>query len=233
MKQYKPKSDLWGKIENRRSFESQLNDLTKKLPIKEPIGDLWNQIEKELDQKPKILPIWIYISIAASIVLILSLGAIFYLQSTSEIPIQDLISENSITNETTNESRLKSIDVENGDSVEIPKLEEEPIDQKVLILPVETKKQTKRVVTNPITISKPSITTINQDLIVVSDANIIQSQPLERSKTLHKVTISWGLNEKTKLRTQFGPNYSDPAFNQQLGRASENKNSIKIKFNKE
>ena len=153
MKEYNPKSDLWSKIESRKDFESQLNDLTKNLPIKEPNEDLWDKIENELDQKPKILPIWKYVSIAASIVLILSLGAIFYLQSPSEIPTQDLISENSITNETTNESRLKSIDVDNGDSVEIQKLEEEPIDQKVLILPVETKKQTKRVVTNPITIS--------------------------------------------------------------------------------
>lgn len=227
MKEYNPKSDLWSKIERRKDFESQLIDLTKNLPSKGPNEDLWSKIEYELEQKPKVFPIWRFTSIAASIILILAFGGIFYLQSTSEKPTQDLISENSIPNK----NNQNNIELDNGISIDAPKVEEETIEQKVSSIPREIQKPKNRVVANPITISKPSIISLNQDLKMVSDVSIVPSQPSMKSKTLHKVTISWGLNEKTKLRTQFGSTLSDPAFNQQLGRAS--KNSIKIKLNKE
>jgi len=229
MKEFNPKSDLWEKIESRRDFESQLKDLTKNLPSKEPNFSLWNQIEDKLNKEKQVYPIWRFASIAASIILILALGRIFYFKTTSDISTPDLLSENSIPSANDQNNNV----LEQVISKSVPKVEAEKIEKTVTDNSTDLQKQGAREVAKPILITKPPITSLDQDLKMVSDAGIFLSQPTGKSKTFHKVTISWGLHEKTKLRTQFGSASSDPALSQQLGRASEYKNSIKIKLKKE
>ncbi|WP_296699182.1 hypothetical protein [Algoriphagus sp.] len=226
MKDLTPKSDLWSKIESRRDFESQLNDLSKKLPLREPKIDLWDQIERQLDQEQKVFPIWRYLSIAVSFVLIMAFGAIIYNNITSEKTDLDLVSETSTT-EANSFDKTKEL-VESTEEEELFNAEKAEIQSSEKI-----RNESNRTLSKPVMVPKKPILFPKQDLKLISEAGVILNQPTEKPQTLHKVTISWGLNEKKKIRTQFGTNYSDPNLPQQLGRASESKNSIKIKFNKE
>ncbi|MBN3584522.1 hypothetical protein JYB64_19175 [Algoriphagus aestuarii] len=225
MKEREPKSDLWSRIEKRKDFESQLNDLIKTLPTKDPTINLWKQIEAQLDEEKQIFPIWRYVSVAVSIVLILAFGAIFFDQLSSKKAPQEMVTENSTP---------KAFQSDLSDKEE-KLIHSEPTEELVstekedLLLSEEIQKESTRAFIKPVKVPNKPLTFIEQKMKLVSDTTIALSLPSEKPKSLHKVTISWGLNEKTKLKTKLGSTFSDPAFNQQFGRTNENSIIIKLK----
>ncbi|MEN2283598.1 hypothetical protein AAGF08_15755 [Algoriphagus sp. SE2] len=228
MKELNPKSDLWSKIESRRDFENQLDGLVKKLPTKEPKTNLWDQIDLKLDQEKRVFPIWTYVSIAVSIVLIMAFGVTLY--NVNKAPIKtetNLISVNSIPKKNISNEPEEEL-ATTSTNEELKKIEETTNE-----FSKEVNKGSKRILLEPITVPNKPFLLPKQELKLISESNIILNNPKGKAVTMHKVSISWGLNEKKKIRTQFGSTYPDPSLTQQLGRASKNQNSIKIKFNKE
>lgn len=228
MKEYNPKPDLWSKIQQRKAFDLQVKEHVSNLPEKMPKADLWTAIERELDQKKPVIPLWKYGMVAASIGLILALSGIAYLQFGQEKVEKELVTE-----------VIKEIPELNATDITFP-VETEPALVKPEQIEVEKlytndpqQKVVNRISPDYIKIPtlKSPVITINNSLI--SEVIIPPTSEQEAPQTLHKVKISWGFQNKSKLRTTFG--VSDPEYitNQQMGRADQAPSSIKIKFKKQ
>ncbi|MEP4376791.1 MAG: hypothetical protein ABJ333_17205, partial [Algoriphagus sp.] len=91
--EHSPKSDLWSKIQAQKDFDAQVKAHASNLPLKEPKADLWSAIESELDQKTPVIPLWKYGVVAASLVLILAISGIAYLEVGTKDMREPVITE--------------------------------------------------------------------------------------------------------------------------------------------
>lgn len=227
MKKYSPNPDLWSKIQQQKDFDSQVKMHASNLPQRMPKADLWNAIEKELDQKKPIIPLWKYVEVAASLAFILMLSGLAFWQ------VGDNKTDNQLITEVVDpvEETLKP---ENNSPVQPESTTEEIIKTNANALKEKTPKKTKINRDNPEPLELPAIEraglTIENTLI--SELILPPKQEELAQETFHKVQISWGLKEKIKVRTQFSGRETDPLLNQQVSRIEPSKNSIKIKFQK-
>lgn len=228
MKKYSPKPDLWSKILERKEFDSQVKDHVTNLPVKMPKADLWEAIEKELDQKTPIIPLWKYGMAAAAIALIFALTGIAYFEFGEKEVETKLITKVSLPS-----TEIETIETN-------PEAETKPEDLKTEVIKPETPIVSKPRQSSPqsetITPIEPpelNLADLSIENTFVSELIIPPAPEVEVPQTLHKVRISWGMQEKSKLQTKFGSSSPEDISNQQLGLANQPKNSIKINFHKQ
>ena len=236
MKSYNPKPDMWSKIQQRKNFDSQVKEHVPNLPVKMPKVDLWEAIESELDQKTPIIPLWKYGIAAASIALILALSSIAYIEFGSKDLVSPLTTEvtDPLTNEVTEKTpelntTSKTEPTERKSAVESPK----QIEVKESNRNVPDQKENNRILPVTIEIPRLELQEINIETYLISELITPPATDNEGPKTLHKVRISWGMQEKTKLQTKFGSSTPEDISTGQLGLANQSKNSIKINFHKQ
>ena len=228
MMEKNPKADLWSRIQEQKDFDSQVKAHIENLPQRMPKVDLWNAIENKLEDKSPIIPIWKYGMVAASMAFILALSGIAYLgweEKNVEPPlVTEVVSETPKPNVNDTKPAIESQSIE-----EIP----EPIKIKESLPEPPQNNEIKRNGMSPVEI--PTIAPPELDLtkIIASEVIVPERQEIESAPTLHRVTVSWGLQDKVKLRANFGGVNPESAPIQQLGRADEKRNSIKIKFKKD
>lgn len=228
MKEFSPKPDLWSKIQQRKDFDSQVKGHVTNLPERMPKADLWAGIESEFDRKTPVIPLWKYRMAAASIALILAISGIAYLQFGEKTQDTQLITEV--------KTRVPEIIIpEVAPSID-SELEKEKSEQVEVEKPKTNATQQKlsnRVSPTAIEIPRLDLPDISIENSLISEVITPPSTEQEAQKTLHKVRISWGIQEKSKLHTKFGSNTPDDISNQQLGFANQPKNSIKVNFHKQ
>lgn len=226
--EHSPNSDLWSKIQQRKDFDSQVKMHASNLPEKAPKVDLWSSIEKELEQKTPVVPLWKYGMAAASIALILALCGISYLEFGRKDAVTPLTTEVSVKNPELNTASKIGTD-ETKSAVETPS----QIEAEKSNTNVSEQKVNDRI--SPVTIELPTLDLpeIRIETSLISEVIIPPVPVREAPQTLHKVRISWGMQEKSKLQTKFGSSTPEDISNQQLGLANQPKNSIKINFHKQ
>ncbi len=227
MKKHSPNPDLWSKIQQQKDFDSQVKMHASNLPQRMPKADLWNAIEKELDQKKPIIPLWKYVAVAASLAFILMLSGLAFWQVGDNKTDNQLITEIVLPVEET----LKP---ENNSPVQLESTTEEIKKTKANALKEETpeKPKIKRSNLEPLELPEIERTGGSLENTLISELILPPKQEKLAQETFHKVQISWGLKEKIKVRTQFASRETDPLLNQQVSRIEPSKNSIKIKFQK-
>ncbi|WP_057939336.1 hypothetical protein [Algoriphagus resistens] len=205
MKEYNPKPDLWSKIQQRKNFDVQVREHLPNLPKKMPKADLWTAIERELDQKKPVIPLWKYGMVAASIGLILMCVGIAYLE----------FGETDV--------KPQMITGENTPPAEHIMPEEKPFTKTGSALNATEETQTENPDTNA-SIKKPEsretiplIKLPRRDLADLSIENTYASKLIippttehETPKTLHQVSISWSkIKPGLQLKTPFGRQESE------------------------
>ncbi len=205
MKEHFPKQDLWGKIQQRKDFDSQVEEHVLKLPLKIPNADLWASIERKLDQKAPVSPLWKYGMVAASFAMLMALSGIIYFQFRANDPVTELISVNHQLDPTSSSTFEKIA----------PKTEQ------TLVISEETKtKETKNIpskkqsiereTTVPIELPNRSLADLGFKLTFKSELIIPPLPEREPTKTLHQVSISWSkLKPGIQLKTPYGRQYSE------------------------
>lgn len=228
MNNYNPKPDLWSKIQQRKDFDSQVKEHVPNLPVKMPKADLWDSIESKLDQKTPVIPLWKYGMAAASIALILALLSIAYLEFGGKDAVTPLTTEVTVKTPELN-TTAKTEPTETKSAVETPT----QIEAQESITNVPEQKVTNRI--SPITIETPTLDLpdFSVETNLITEVIIPPAPDKDAPQTLHKVRISWGMQEKSKLQTKFGSSTPEDISNQQLGLANQPKNSIKINFHKQ
>jgi hypothetical protein len=192
-----PKKDSWEKILGKMSFDSQLEGHIPNFPMFEPNEKSWAGITEKLDEKKKVVR-WPYFSLAAALI-----GGI--LIATVIFNSEHLITENiSVQNELTTIEDFKiPIEIIKPE-IESPK---KSINSEVKIS--KTAKLQKPDVEVPLA----SIEVPELELIAIESERIIpekmnptfDSAPQSDPKTLHEVTISWGLKPNNfQVKTSFG-----------------------------
>ncbi|WP_192346514.1 hypothetical protein [Algoriphagus sp. Y33] len=228
MNKYNPKQDLWSKIQQRKDFDLQVKEHVANLPERMPKADLWNTIERELDNKTPVIPLWKYGLVAASIALILAVSSIAYLKFGDKDVKPQLITE------------------VNAPSPELIIPDEKPIAETESPLNAAVESQLEKTRTNAspkqpvkretivaIELPKLDLEDLAIENTVVSELKAPSIPEPEELQTLHRVKISWGFQDKKKLQTTFGSSNPENIDNQQIGRSEQPKNSIKINFQKQ
>lgn len=229
MKEYSPKSDLWRKIQQQKNFDSQLKTHTTNLPERVPNKDIWSAIESELDHTTPVIPIWKYGLAAASIVLVLLISGVAYLQFAEKDSAPKL------TTEVIGESP-DAIVTEQTPQIQKEAVEEEAVHSEVKrrTTNVPTQKDAFKTTHLPILTPMLDLPDLNFENLQVAEIIIPPLPEPIAPATLHNVQISWGLQEdKNKLRTTFGASDPENITNQQIGRADQTPRSIKIKLKRQ
>lgn len=223
MKEYSPKPDLWSKIQEKKDFDIQVKAHVPNLPQRMPKAGLWDAIEQELDRKKPVVPLWKYGMVAASIALIVALSGIVYLQFGEKVTQTELITE---------------VDPPSAE-IRVPQNEETEEVVPTFNPPAKTadnKPQEVRVNREPaaaIEITPLEINDLTIENTLISEVIIPPAPDVLPPETYHKVQISWGFQERTKLKATFGSQSPESITNSQTSRANSSNNSIKIKFQKE
>lgn len=95
---FDPKDSLWNEIENRLDFDLKLNVALNHLPNFEPKQELWYSISEKLDssvdKKTKHLRPFQWLTIAASILLLISVGIYFSKTNKNKLLVETELSYN-------------------------------------------------------------------------------------------------------------------------------------------
>lgn len=228
MKEFNPKPDLWSKIQQRKSFDSQVKNHVPNLPERLPKADLWNSIESELDQKAPVVLLWRYAIAAASIALIFALSGIVYLEFDPK-EVKTLLTTKISTHFTEPNALEEAKSKETKPAIEIT----DQIESKKIVTSSPQSNTTKREVIAPIDVPKTNLTDLSFENSIVSVLIIPETPEIQTATTQHKVRISWGIQDKGKLRTTFGAGAPEEISDQYIGRADQSPNSIKIRFKKQ
>ena len=209
-----PKSESWDKILERVKFDNQLKDHLGNLHEFTPDEQTWSKIERHLEEK-KGLSVGPFIKIAAGLtaILLASAWVIYSWNPGSELKLE--------TDPLINVAK-KEIPV-TLEKTQLPKSE---LAEKSQVYPVISSKREEIQVA---TLELPEIEFYAiEGQIFLPEPPIIQEKISEPTaeKTLHEVTISWGLKSpKLKIGTSFGR--QDPFKNQEL---QSGKKSRRIRF---
>ena len=191
-KEYSPRDNAWEKIMQKQDFDAQLERNLKKLPKHNPSEFVWGRIEQTLEKKKRGL-IWPPFLIAASLTGLFILA--FY-----------LIQQGAVV--------LDSEQIPDEILAKTPMIEqEEPTVQNKLkeVLPFENEskpvKRVKKVLnrepTSPIQVPKTDLTfsrKLATGPLHLEPRNQYIPSESDPRETYHRVAISWGLKEKTKLK---------------------------------
>lgn len=209
-----PKPESWDNILARISFENQLQDHLPNLPEFSPDEEAWSKIEGRLEEKKPNL-FWQSLKIAAGIIgILLASGWVIYnWKSVDETnpEVHPLI--------TVGKKEIPII-------IEKPPVPESEITAQPNLKPVIPQMEEELQLS---TLEVPEIEFIAFEpeiLLPEPSLNHEEKPELIPKKTLHEVTISWGIeSSKPKIGTTFGR--QDPYLNQTF---QTDKKSIRIRF---
>lgn len=222
MKEFNPNPDLWSRIQNRKEFDSQLQGLITELPERSPKAELWSNIENILDQQEAPMPIWKNLSIAAAVLLIISFSGIYFMdQNSTTLNPQDQVAINTDNLDLAPSVEKEIVLEKNNNPEDFQK--EAPIP---LVNNIEKKRQDVSV---PKKVDKPAITEIKNNGLQASSLIIPERSLPKKAPSYHQVTIAWEIQEKIKIRTQFGKR-PETSIHQQIGKAEPSKRMIQIDF---
>ncbi|MFC3880204.1 hypothetical protein ACFOSV_08455 [Algoriphagus namhaensis] len=191
-KEYSPKDNAWEKIMQKQDFDAQLEQNLKKLPKHNPSDFVWGRIEQTLEKKKRGL-IWPPFLIAASLTGLFLLA--FYLirqgavvLDSEQIP-REILAEGPMIEQ--KEPRVQDELKEVQSFVN----ESKPVQQ--------VKKSLNREPVKPIQVPNADLT-ISRKLtptpLHLEPRNQYIPSESDPRETYHRVAISWGLKEKTKLK---------------------------------
>lgn len=209
-----PKPESWDNILGRISFENQLQDHLTNLPEFSPEEESWSKIEGRFVEKKPIL-VWQSLKIAAGIIgILLAAGWVIYNSKSVNETNPDVHPLVTVVKKEIH-LILEKPSVQESEIRKVPKLSplvpqrEEELELATLELP-----EIKSIAFEP-EILLPELTS-NQD----------EKPELIPKKTLHEVTISWGIeSSKPKIGTSFGRQNSN--LNQTF---QTDRKSIRIRF---
>ncbi|WP_339877034.1 hypothetical protein [uncultured Algoriphagus sp.] len=225
MKEYSPKPDLWSKIQQRKDFDSQVKEHIPNLPVKMPKADLWDAIEKELDQKTPIIPLWKYGMAAAAIALILAFSGIAYFELGEKEAETQLITEVSLP-----PTEIETINTNPKAKTESENLKPDLIKAETPILSKPIQSSTLRETITPIETPELNLADLSIENTFVSELIILPAPEIEPPKTLHQVTISWSkIKPKMQITTGFGRQESE--LNQKQQASADQKAQVTIDIN--
>ena len=107
MKTHNPNPELWNKILERKTFDKQLEENSRKLPLREPNAEIWGQIEKRLEE-PKRPVIYFYLG-AAAIAMFMLFSGIAYFFPAKEDEKTPLLTEKTASTAPKDSAARKSI----------------------------------------------------------------------------------------------------------------------------
>ncbi|AKP49614.1 hypothetical protein [Cyclobacterium amurskyense] len=218
MKTHNPNPELWNKILERKTFDKQLEENSRKLPIREPNTEIWGQIEKRLEE-PKRPVIWYYLGAAAIAMFLLFSGIDFFLsfQGDEKSPLF------------TEKPKLIAPDNYLAPEVINPRerIPEKIATNKFPSSEVKISPPINRKKTEPITASGMAFPpTIIKKTFTINKTTI-QPPMVANKKTYHEVKITWEAEK---------PNSSGSPFGRKEKIQVENVNyptaTIQVKFNK-
>jgi hypothetical protein len=215
-----PRSDSWDKILGKMSFENQLEGHIQNLPQFEPNAESWEKINAKLQDKKRIL-LWPYLGIAAGIIGILLISK-FAWNNVDDVllPISD---QNSLTEITAIDLPVQMKFQEESKTETSKAISSIPKPKKITDPPKEELPEISIEVPDFefIAIDTPLILPAEKDSIT-----IVENQ--NQAKTLHEVTISWGLKPTNfQVKTAFGKSDPIKLEEKQIGRSSR---SGRIRF---
>ncbi|WP_439489263.1 hypothetical protein [Algoriphagus sp.] len=230
MKEYSPKPDLWSKIQQRRDFDMQVKAHIPNLPERMPKADLWNAIERQMDQEKPVVPLWKYGMAAACIALLLTFAGIAYLQVGKKDMAKQLFTE---VNQSPEKRNIKlSDEKQTSQSESAVEAFEESESGNLQTIPVQKQKITRNTI-KPIKVREIELEDLSKKNITISEIIIPPIPEYEKAETFHKVRVSWGIQERSKIITTFGASDPEEITYQHTGRVPPSKNSIKINFQKQ
>lgn len=196
-----PRTDSWDKILGKISFENQVEGHLQNLPQFKPNTESWDKIIDKLEDKNRIL-VWPYLGLVAGIIGILLISKFVSTDTeTMELPISD---QNSIT-------EITAIDLPVQMKFQVTSKPEISKEISSIFKP-EKITESRKEEQPEISVEVPNFEFIAVDmpLILPADSNSLEEFEIQaQSKTLHEVTISWGLKStKFQVKTAFGK--SDP-----------------------
>ncbi|WP_075350598.1 hypothetical protein [Algoriphagus marinus] len=212
LNEHTPRTDSWEKILGKMSFENQLEGHLQNLPQFEPNADSWEKIIDKLEDKKRI-SLWPFLGLAAGIIGILLISK-FAWNETETIELQ-FSDQNSLT-------EISVIDLpvqmkfqeesKSGISKTIPSISKP---KKI------TETQEKELPEISVKVPDFEFIAIDKPVILLAEKDSLEEfENQVQLKTLHEVTISWGLKPTNfQVKTAFGK--SDPVKleEKQIGRS--------------
>mgnify|MGYP000212251546 CR=1 FL=1 len=200
-KEYSPREDAWDKIMQKKDFDSQLSKNLNELPEHSPSDFAWNRIEEKLEDKKKGF-VWRPFLIAASLTGLFLLAFYQIRQGTVIIDSQQQTDELMADNQ----SPL----INETEEFESTTEDQKPTDSSETILDSSEDMRIQRV--NEFIPDVDSNRKINLEttlavkgMDLTTRGKFVPATDIPQ-ETYHTVAVSWGLQEKTKLRIGTGPN---------------------------
>jgi len=207
---HSPKEDSWQKILAKMSFESQLERHIPTLPMFEPNEKSWAGITEKLDEKKKVV-LWPYFSLAAALIGGILVATVIF--NSENVILDDISIQNELTTIRDLEIPIEII----TPAIEAP---EKSVPSEVKILKTtELQKQDEEVPQASIEVPELELIALESELIIPEKIKpTLDSVPQSDPKTLHEVTISWGLKPaKFQVKTGFGKQDPSTSISEQTG----------------
>lgn len=218
MKTHNPNSELWNKILERKTFDKQLEENSRKLPFREPNTEIWGQIEKRLEE-PKRPVIWYYIGAAAIAMLMLFSGIAYFFPAQVDEK-KPLLTEKTVSTAPDGSATRKPSNPPSKTSEEIT-MNELPPSKVAISSPLKREKiapiEAERMVLSPVQIKKEH---------TIEEAGIYRPMAVN-IKTYHEVKITWEAEKPKSVSSPFGRKEKIQVENVNYPTAT-----IQVKFNK-
>jgi hypothetical protein len=192
-----PKEDSWEKILAKMSFDNQLEGHIPNLPMFEPNAESWAGITEKLDEKKKVLR-WPYFSLAAALTGGILIATIIF--NSEKVITENTLMQNDLT---TIEDLMMPIEIITPE-IQAP---EKPVPSEVKISrTAKLQKPDEEVPLVAIEVPELELIALEPELIILEKMSPTLDSALKTdSKTLHEVTISWGLKPNNfQVKTSFG-----------------------------
>lgn len=217
-KEYSPREDAWGKIMQRKDFNSQLDKNLKELPSHSPSDLVWTRIEQKLENKKRAF-VWKPFVIAASLTGLFLLAFYLIRQGTVviEAPQQtnELMASNppDVLKEEENLISPSEEIISDSDDLTVKAEEDLRIERVSEFIP-EMKTERNLNLENSIALKGMNLEKRGEFI-----------PPTENSEeTYHRVAISWGLRvKKIEVVFPFGQKSLQNSSQIQASRSSSTK----------
>ena len=218
MKTHNPNPELWNKILERKTFDKQLEENSRKLPLREPNAEIWGQIEKRLEE-PKRPVIYFYLG-AAAIAMFMLFSGIAYFFPAKEDEKTPLLTEKTASTAPKDSAARKSINPPSKTSEKIT-TKELPPSKVAISSPLKREKivpiEAEPIVLSPLQIKKEH---------TIAKASIYRPMA-DDIKNYHEVKITWEAEKPKSSGSPFGRKEKIQVENVNYPTAT-----IQVKFNK-
>ncbi|WP_200975715.1 hypothetical protein [Echinicola sp. 20G] len=218
-----PNDELWGDLERSKSLDSQLARELKNLPLSTPKGNLWQGIEAEMDQESSKGYYWWS---AAAILLLMSFGYLLWGLLRNETPVneRDYLLTNTYSN----------LDIVMSPPKMIEAKEEIAVNEKPFITQHQGDLKKVKVEEGALALEEvdvPELLLPDLESLVPQVASLSE-QKIAANQSFHEVAISWGLNDKIKIRTAFSDKNEAVQNQEKLQQVRNSSGKLVLKLSK-